>query len=262
MKKVLWVMVIGVAIITGCKKKEEKTEFNKEAAQGMLPIITEGTSQMFSTFFNPNFSPYKLKNFQDCIIVEGDTTDNDEDGYVKNAIFYYDCEFSYPPNNYIKMKGKVIIKDYNDNDSTSGFYVKIENFQYTITGQQSISFIMNALYEITQISPEKKGRVEYSFDYQNARMAIGFDFLYTPHNENKPWEGGTFNFEGFCIVTWENKEYELNIKGEDIDYTENSNCKYPKYGKITITDGKNYLVAEFHCNTYTATFNGSPIGLK
>lgn len=259
MKKVIWILIIGIAL-TGCKKKKEEARFDRNVAEGITPAVAMGISQMFSSFYNPGSHPYSLKYFQgDCVDTTGDVTDFDDDGYVKDAAFNFNCEFSYPPNTY-KIKGKVIVKDYDDNDPKSGFYVKIEDFEYTIiSGAQSEAWMMNSLYDIKQISPEIKGRIEYSFTYQAATIGWGADFTYAPDDPEYPWKGGTLNFEGYITADYQNEEYNLSMRCENLHYSENSNCQYPDSGKITITDGKNYLVIEFNCNTYAATYNGSPI---
>ncbi len=260
MKKLVCTITVSIFLFTGCKKKE-KTEFNKEAAQGILPATTEGISQMFKTIYSPQY--YPLYKFQgDCVDTTGDITDQDGDGYVKDATFTYDCEFNYPPYTY-KIKGKISVKDYNDNDSKSGFYISIENFNYTVISPgQSVSWAMHLLNDIKETQPNIKGRIEESFTYQNATVGWGFDFVYDPDDDNEPWKGGTFNFDGSLTASYENKDYNLDIRGENLHYSENSNCRYPDSGKLTITDGENTLIIEFSCNTYAATFNGSPIGAK
>ncbi len=269
MKKLLTTILIGGVIFLTCKKSEETTQpetkknLDQQTAQVIAPAVAEGTSEMFSSFFNPeDFSSLYLMQLgiltPPCVTVSGDTTDADGDGYVKNATFDFNCNYQGPDYT-LTMTGTVTVQDDDDNDPTSGFYVDINNFTFNYSGIQTISWTMDATYDLNKTQTGWNGHIEYSFSYNNVSWSWTWDFIYEPDDPNTPYGGGTFNFEGNYNVSYQNYNYSLTVKGTNIHYSEYSSCKYPDSGTLTVTDGTNNLVITFNCDSYTAEYNGIPV---
>ncbi len=268
MRSFFTLILIGGIIFLGCKKKttqpEPKKNLDQGTAQAIAPSVAVGTGSMCKAFFNPeSFVPQYLAKFgiftPPCITVSGDTTDGDKDYYAKDATYTFNCEFQYPGYT-IRLTGTVIVKDDDDSDPTSGFYMKIENLSYYESyGQQTTSWEIDALFDINRTGQNWGGHIEYAFTYNNISWKWAWDFTYVPDNPSDPWAGGTLNFEGAFTLNYQNTTYSLTARGENIHYSRNSNCDYPDSGTLTVTDGTNSLVVQFNCDSYTATYNGTPV---
>ncbi|MEO0300814.1 MAG: hypothetical protein ABIM98_02440 [candidate division WOR-3 bacterium] len=263
------IIIFSFLIITSCKKKttEPKPQQNldRQTAQGIAPSVATGIQVMVLGMFDPEgtspmaFGKLGIKQ-SPCVTVTGDTSDFDQDGYLKNATATFDCHYQDPTYSF-SLTGTAEIRDKDDNDPTSGFYLKFTDISYTLTTQgQTISWKLNATYDINHTGDQWGGHIDFSFNYMdNIVWSTSFDFSYIPDDPNKPWEGGTINFNGNYSVKYGGVNYSFQILAQNVHYNENSGCEYPDSGTVKITDGTNYLEVTFNCDSYTVSYNGTPV---
>ncbi len=264
----LSIIIIPLLILTTCKKKttepQPQNNLNQQTAQGIAPAVAMGTGSIATSLLNPESAvPTVLKKFgvkQNPCVSISDTTDADHDGYFKDATLTYNCNYQ-DPNYSWSLTGEVYVKDKDDSDSTSGFYMKITNLKFQMTSQgNSFSWTMNATYDIDKTQNGWSGHIDWSFTYNDlTTIAYSLDFTYEPDNPSDPWVAGTINFNGNVSVKYNNVNYSFRIIVENLHYDENSYCKYPDSGTVTITDGTNSLEVTYYCNGYSATYNGTPV---
>lgn len=271
MRRSLSVIIILSLILASCKKKttepQTQNNLNQQTAQGIAPAVAGGIAGMASSMFNPESSiPMVLKKFgikqNPCVTKSGDTTDADNDGYFRDATLNFNCNYQDQTSSW-SLTGEAYVKDKDDNDRTSGFYMKITDLKFQMTTQgQSFSWIINATYDIDKTQNGWGGHVDYSFTYSNSTsttFAFSLDFNYAPDNPSDPWGAGTINFNGNFSVKYNNVNYSFQIIVQDLYYDENSGCEYPHHGTVEIKDGTNSLKIIYSCNSYTAYYNGQQI---
>ncbi|MEN3043904.1 MAG: hypothetical protein ABDH37_01615 [Candidatus Hydrothermales bacterium] len=276
MKKITLItsLILGLIFLYNCKKEKKtepkpQTELNQQTAQAIAPSVADGFRFLILTMFKPdevNISPFKRNgiNQDPCETRDGDFSDGDSDGYYRDAkITYNNCTVSYPPYTYI-FSGTIEIKDKNDNDATSGFYLKFSDYEFKFIHGDStlITVRSNSVYDIDKVGTSFSGHIEYDYAYitkTEVSWSTHFDFNYIPDNPSDPWVAGVLNFDGNSEFKYAGITYALKFIGEDLHFNEYSDCEYPDRGKIKVTDGTNYLTITYYCNYYTADYNGTPI---
>ncbi|MEN3046207.1 MAG: hypothetical protein ABDH49_04405 [Candidatus Hydrothermales bacterium] len=280
MKKVFLLggIIIGLVLLYNCKKEKKtepkpQTQLNQQTAQAIAPIVAQGFGFLIYTMFEPDtltISPFgKIgANKTPCVEISGDTTDSDGDGYFKDAKMTYNCTVQYPddPNSSLVFSGEFIIKDKDDNDSTSGFYIEVNNFEFKFIQGNTPQYTIrsNSRYDIDKIGTDFSGHIYYEYKFittEEISWSIDLDIDYTPDNPGEPWVAGTFNYAADFEIKYAGVTYALRVIGEDLHFDENKDCEYPDRGKVKVTDGHNYITITYSCNSYTADYNGVPIAL-
>lgn len=206
----------------------------------------------------------------------GNTTDDDNDGWVENAQTDFNCSAGVGTTS--TVTGSLVVKDNDDTDPTSGFEEHLNNLEIktTYSDGSGLSTTYGVDFAIQRATPGSNGQYNLTFDFNyspkifdsqgsttdSQSIQVTGSPTFTPTSTSTPFDGGTFQFDTTVTFTVNGTTYNVTGTTSDLAYDFTTCQQGFNAGTLRYTDsqGNTGIVHYTGCDKGTYTFNGSAIG--
>lgn len=281
------ILGLSLTLLAACGNQLPSESLDREGAASLKDIALESDAYLIDMLANPgDFNlqavgevsvPEVLLNIletsgvdpqqgADCFEDKNASEDRDNDGVPLMASYEIDCTLTGVNSSNISLKGTINLSDKDDNDSTSGYTGRIDNYTLGARTRQGDEGSLNLDLSIDVTANNPNYSVDYSVSLSgsgadgNGSIAYAYDAGYAPDNAEDPFAAGTFNYDGSLIFEGEDARYQLDALTTDLHYSETCTKGFDGGSKLyEDSENRRLEITYTGCVAASTSFEGSSL---
>ncbi len=281
-----FILLILIGFLIGCENTnaDPSDGLTRASARNLKQLILDGDEYLVAMFASPSeFKTLDTNQAQvpaplaalfnaanilpqaiDCFSENNPSVDKDDDGVPVNGSYIIDCTVTNDQNgSSLSLSGSSRVQDKDDNDPKSGYNVNTDEFELRAVNSQGQTSYLKLDLDVNITKQSSSYSVAYNFNLA-AKGFIGLErgitytytVTYTPDDENDPFAGGTFNYNGSKNFRGEAGNYTLSAVANNLHYSETCAIGF-NGGSKTYADNKGNVLKFVYddCGDVSVSFN-------